>query len=191
MRSWMYGALAVAALAITPTAAAAQIQLGAELEAAFAGNDDLPEHEGAGIGYAGRIGFEIPLPVLKIIPEVRVSYTDFGEPDTRATERIPLPADVSVLRVTGGARVGFGEVIRPTVFAHVGYGNLALDVAREFIVDDTPDLDEAAFTWDAGVAFDVVALPFLDVGIHGAYNSLEIDDGFDWWTAGVHAVLAF
>jgi len=181
MRSWYRAALVAAALVFSPAVAAAQLQLGAELEAIFPGGDELGND--TGVGYAGRLGYAIDGPMIEIVPELRIGYVNFAEPADKTR------LDVGLWRYTAGLRLGVGEILRPTVFAHIGYGDVVFGGPGGTIFEE--GFGDSAFTWDAGLAFDLAILPLIDVGVHGAYNRLETSTAVDWWSAGVHAVLDF
>jgi len=181
MRSWFRAALVVAALVFSPAVAAAQLQLGAELEAIFPGGDNVSGD--TGIGYAGRLGYAIEGPMFELVPELRIAFVNFAEPSDANR------ADLGLWRYTAGLRLGFGEILRPTAFAHIGYGDVTFGEPEDTVFEKS--FGDQAFTWDAGVAFDLVLLPLVDLGVHGAYNRLETDRAVHWWSAGVHAVLNF
>lgn len=184
MRIRFAAALAGAALVLSPAAALAQLRVGAEVEAIFPG-DGLGT-EDTGFGVAGRLGYALPgTPMLEITPEVRIGYIDFAEPTERDL------SDISLVRYTAGLRLGVGEILRPTLFGHVGFGDLSLSDSDVAFFEERGGIDESAFTWDAGLALDLAILPLVDLGVHGAYNRLETDDAFDWWSAGVHASFGF
>ena len=54
--------------------------------------------------------------------------------------------------------------------------------------------NETDFTFDAGGFLDLAIIPFLNFGIHGAYNRIEanFDSGaYEYATVGLHAALIF
>lgn len=130
---------------------------------------------GSGGGFGIRLGQQIHIPLLVFNPELGFTYHGFSH-----------DASPKVYRGIAGLRLGFGEIIRPGVFAHVGLGRLDLG--------GTPDRSHTAFTYDGGVFIDFTALPLLDIGVHAAYNRLTADDSgpkFEFFTAGAHAALVF
>ena len=186
MRCWFRAALVAAALVFTPVLAAAELQLAVDLDAIFPVEDRLDEKTGFGV--SGRLGYRLPARRCSmLVPELQLGYVNFAEPS--GADAINL----SLMRVVGGLRAGVGTVLRPSAFAHIGYGRTALSE------EDDPDFfgsrggigEENAFTWDVGLALDLTILPLLDVGVHGAYSSLDLDESLNWWSAGVHAALIF
>jgi hypothetical protein len=129
----------------------------------------------AGGGFGIRLGQQVHFPLLVFNPELGFTYHGFTH-DTSP----------KVYRGIAGLRLGFGEILRPGVFAHVGLGRLDLG--------GVPDRSHTAFTYDAGAFIDFTALPLLDVGVHASYNRLTADDSgpkFEFFTAGAHVALVF
>lgn len=175
--------LLAAALMVAPQVARAEWQLAADANLIFPTGDNFDEK--AGFGIDGRLGYRLPSPVLQLVPELLVGYVNFAEPDDSS-----LP-DASVFRLMAGARLGFGTFLRPSVFGHIGYGNLSVTGGESILENPSRLEDDSAFHWDAGVALDLTILPVLDLGIHGAYNRLEFDHAIEWWSLGLHAALVF
>jgi hypothetical protein len=125
----------------------------------------------AGAGGALRLGQELDLILLSLTPEVGASYHTFGG----AFEPTHTSGFV-------GARLSFGKVLEPGVFAHVGVGHLSVEGGSE-----------TAPALDAGVSLDLTLLPVIDLGAHAAYDALLVSDAdaFDWYRFGVHAALSF
>lgn len=183
MRSLLRPVLMAAALLVLPTAAAADWELAADVNLIFPTGPNFDDKVGFGID--GRLGYQFPIPGIALTPELLVGYVNFAEPD-----RSRLP-DASVFRLMGGARLGIGTILRPSVFGHVGYGHLSV-TGGESILENPSGLDDnSAFQWDAGVALDLTILPILDVGVHGAYNRLEFDNAVEWWSLGAHVAFLF
>lgn len=130
-----------------------------------------------GPGGALRFGHELDLLVLALTPELMASYYGFG-------------GDYSPSFYAGsvGARLSFGKVVEPGVFAHVGVGHVAFDLPGGL-----DDADRTAFTYDAGLTLDFTLLPLLEIGAHAAYHGLAKGDAaenLDWVALGLHATLA-
>ena len=125
----------------------------------------------AGKGLALRYGYKLDLLVLALTPEAGGGIYWFGE-----------PAEPRLLTGFVGGRATFGKVLEPGVFAHIGYGSVKAG-----------DESRGGTTLDAGVTLDLTMLPFLDLGIHAAYDAMLIKDAdaFDWFRVGAHAALAF
>jgi hypothetical protein len=126
---------------------------------------------GAGTGGALRFGRKFDLMVLSLTPEIGGSYHTFSG-----------SAEASEYSGFLGARLGFGKILEPGVFAHGGVAHLSA-----WGIDDT------APAVDAGVFLDLTLLPILDIGVHAAYNAILPDGGeaFDWYRLGAHVALGF
>ncbi len=187
------GWLLAAALPLAPAGAAAQLQIGAEVEGALHGGD-IASHD-QGLSVAGRLGYELPTPMFRIVPEVRVGYLDFGD---RVEFPAAIPGVVDMWRVSGGGRIGVGEILRPSLFAHAGWGSLGIDIDESERAGDIEgelsgwnDSNEGAFTWDVGLALDLAVLPVVTFGVHLGYNQLATDDPVSWWSYGFQAAATF
>jgi hypothetical protein len=134
----------------------------------FGGAIDEPGAESGG-GGAIRLGQELDLFLVSLTPELGGSYHSFtGDADNR------LYAGFL------GGRLGFGKIIEPSIFAHVGVGHLNGVGSR------------TAPLMDGGLAIDLTILPLIDLGVHGGYNVLfaRADSGaLDFYTLGAHAAL--
>lgn len=195
MRRWLSGVFA--ALSLTPLAASADTLLAFEVDAVFPGDEHA--FDAVELGLNGRAGWVIDLPLVDLVTEVQLGYVRFGGLIERVNEQPNFA--VEILRPTVGARLGIGELLRPTVFAHVGLGRFdvtpkdrhTLAVVAEEIAGVRWGVprDETALTWDVGAALDLVVLPFVEVGAHLAYNRIDVEGGFDWWSSGLHAAVVF
>jgi hypothetical protein len=127
----------------------------------------------SGGGFAVRLGQQFHPPLLVLVPELVFADHSFSDDGPTTYQGL------------AGLRLGVGEVIRPGVFAHLGFGHMTLP-------DPAPS--HTAFTYDAGAFLDLTILPLLDLGVHGAYNRLNSGKGVDdfaWATVGAHAALIF
>ncbi|MFZ5890897.1 MAG: hypothetical protein ACOY0T_07595 [Myxococcota bacterium] len=141
------------------------------LDLDYANGIDEPAVNG-GKGLALRYGYKLDLLVLALTPEVGLGGYWFGGEQT----------EPRLLNGFLGGKVSFGKVLEPGLFAHVGYGSFkAFDESR------------GGTTVDAGISLDLTMVPFIDFGVHGAYNAMLIKDAeaFDWFRVGAHAALAF
>jgi hypothetical protein len=147
-------------------------------DTAIAGDLDyaapIDSNANAGGGFGIRLGQQLDVSPVVLTPELAFTYHGFsGDFAPR------------VYRGAAGLRLGVGKVIRPGAFGHLGIGHMAVD-------SPGPDLSHTAFTWDAGVFLDLVVLPLLSIGVHGAFNHLNGDvSSFQWVTVGAHAALVF
>ena len=170
--------LALAAGWLAPEVARADIAVAADLEVLVETANDRLDSGGGG---AVRLGWQLHLPLITLTPEIGFGWSKFGD-------------GPSVYRGILGARVGVGEIIRFSVFGHLGYAE------ADYQTDLVEDSDSGVL-YDVGLAFDITLIPLLDVGIHMAYNHLdgEEDDvlaaptfeSLGWLSFGVHAALVF
>jgi hypothetical protein len=186
------GATLAALVLFVPGVATAQLQVGVDVDAVFPTGEELEGDTGFGI--AGRIGVGLPTPAIDFVPELSVGYAGLGAPAIAEgvsgddVDRL-RDLDLSVVRAMVGARLGWGEILRPTLFAHVGYGRVNVGEDETFFERRGGFGEESALSFDAGLAFDLTILPLIDVGVHGAYNLLDTERALEWWSAGVHAAL--
>lgn len=172
-RGAAFAALSAAILALsalTPAEARAGLSIGAE-----AGPSILvggtPNNGSTGFGFAGRLGYALPIPLLKLTPELKVAYdhlpVTFGAPN------------VDSIRAMAGARVTIGALLSPIAFAHVGYGHLS-----------SPS--DSGLAYDLGAGLDFTLLPFIDLGVFASFNRLAINgSNIDWLMAGAQAAISF
>lgn len=89
--------------------------------------------------------------------------------------------DNNAIRVLGGLRYSAGEVVRPSVFGHAGWGRITFP----------GDNSEHAFAVDGGAALDVYIANTISVGAQGAYNLINTDIPVDFLTFGAHLQFTF
>lgn len=128
-----------------------------------------------GGGFGIRLGQELHLPLVSVNPEIGFNYVSFSKEDSP-----------KLYRVIAGARLGFGELMRFGVMAHVGFGHVSWEPAPD-------NYSHSGLTYDAGMFIELTALPLLNVGLHGAYNRMAGEDDqpdtLHWLTFGLHATL--
>ncbi len=143
---------------------------------------DLPvDPGGPGPAVAVRFGYELPIPVVRIVPEAQLGYASFSADDKNGN-----PTQ-QILTGRAGLRLGIGGVIGPALFAHVGFGDISGE-GSDFVIE------KSGLSYDVGLSVDFTLLPLLNLGIHGAWNALEEDDPkatFQWLDFGIHAELNF
>lgn len=129
----------------------------------------------AGGGFGIRLGQELHLPLVSINPEFGFTYASFskGEPPT-------------MYRGVAGGRIGFGELMRFGVLAHIGFGYVDWEPAPD-------DWSHTGLTYDAGAFFEITALPLLNIGVHATYNRIaaaeDQDETLHWMSLGAHLTL--
>jgi hypothetical protein len=146
------------------TAIAADLDYGAPLE-------DGSEW---GAGFSIRLGQQVHLPALVLTPELVFNHQAFsGVGPTRE------------YRGLIGLRLGVGEILRPGVYTHIGFGRLDFD---------SPVSPGDGLTYDAGAFLDFTLLPLVNIGAHVGYNALSPGNDaptFEWVNVGVHGALVF
>jgi hypothetical protein len=167
------GLIGAAGLLVSTPALAAgrgvgRTQIALDFDFTTAVNDDSTNSGGGG---ALRLGRKLDLLVVSLTPEIGGGYHGFGG-----------SSDAKLYSGFLGGRLGFGKIIEPSVFGHVGIGRLDGVAPR------------TAPVLDAGVALDLTILPLIDLGVHGAYNvMMPKDDGtaLKFVILGAHAALVF
>lgn len=120
-------------------------------------------------GVAGRLGYQLWMGDTSMLtPEVMFEWDHFEK-------------DQNAIRVLGGLRYSAGSVVRPSVFAHAGWGRLNFG----------DNNSEHAFAVDGGAALDVFLMNTLAIGAQGAYNLINTDIPVDFLTFGAHLALTF
>jgi hypothetical protein len=129
----------------------------------------------AGGGFAIRIGQQLHLPLVVLNPEFGFTYASFSKDEPP-----------KMYRGIAGGRIGFGELMRFGVLAHVGFGYV--DWSR-----GPDDYSHTGLTYDAGLFFEVTAIPLLNIGVHATYNRIAAADDLDitlhWMSLGAHITL--
>ena len=168
--------------------ARADILLGADLNGAFQLGEVSSDSLGLGANF--RLGWQEDfIPLLRLAPELQVNYMGFAidqvsanATDTASSSRQQL------LSGRVGARVGIDFLVGLSLYSHIGYGFIANQGGFDF--------NDNGLSFDAGAALDFTALPFINLGIHSAYNAIfpgsDPDaDPINWLELGVHVEVAF
>lgn len=136
-----------------------------------------PSRDGAGVGVDVLLGKRLNLALITLGTELSLGAHSFVGAD-----------DATAYRALVGANLGVGTILRPSVFAHIGVGHIA--VADNAV----PDQSRTGLAGDVGLALDFTLLPLLDIGVQGSYNAIRgtsTTDPFRWLQGGVHATLVF
>jgi len=145
----------------------ARFMVGVDLDYAYAFDAESIESGG---GAALRIGSELDLILITLIPEAYLSYHDFSE------------GGASITTGKLGGRLRIGKILEPGLYAHLGIASAS-----------QPQLDSyTAPAFDVGFTLDFTLLPFVDIGAHAAYNSVLAADGngtFRYALFGLHVAL--
>lgn len=177
--------LAVTALLLTSGAASAQeeMALGFDLEGAIPVNAPTSpqnnEVKGGG-GFKVRLGEQFRFTGIRFTPEVLYGYDHlWANDDTGAAYGWDMN------RVFAGARLSFGRILVPVVYAHLGYGWRQTG-------DASITGSNGGLGFDVGGALDLHVVPHLGVGVHVDYTNVETQVETPQWVAlGLHADLVF
>ncbi len=145
-------------------------QLGVDLDWAVVADSDSAE----GFGTALRLGYQLDLAGLTLIPELGGHYMSFSDADTK------------LYRGIVGARARFGTILQPGAYAHFGLARADTDRLL--------DPSWTASTMDGGLSLDLTPIPVLEIGGHAGYyvvTGKDDADAFKWWAAGLHATIVF
>lgn len=135
---------------------------------------------GGGGGLKLRAGEQIRFPGLRFTPEVGYAYDHLW-----ASDNLGDGYDWSINRLFAGARLGFGRVLVPTIYAHLGYGWRQTDAAYA-------TGDNGGLAFDLGGALDLHVVPHLGFGLHLEYSQLVLSSDTPQWIAiGGHMDIAF
>lgn len=122
-------------------------------------------------GVAGRLGYQLWTGgTTMLTPEAMFEWDHFEK-------------DSNAIRVLGGLRYSAGEVVRPSVFGHAGWGRITFP--------GPGDRSEHAFAVDGGAALDVFIANTVSIGAQGAYNLINTDVPVDFLTFGAHLQFTF
>jgi hypothetical protein len=159
------------------------LNLGLDAEGAA---DVTPPQNASTIGGGGfkiRIGAEIRRPFLRFIPEGGFSYDHLFYSDNNGNSQ-----GWNMERAFVGGRIGFGQVIVPIVYAHVGYG-------WRVTSGDGGALQSAnasGLTADGGVGLDFHLIRNVGFGVHLEYVTVQTSVAVpDWVAFGGHMDVRF
>jgi hypothetical protein len=132
-----------------------------------------------GGGFKVRVGEQIRYPRLRFTPEL-----GYGFDHLFATDNAGASYAWDMHRLFAGARVGFGRLVVPTFYGHLGYG---------WRDTGDPTVNEASgLAFDLGFALDFHIIPHLGFGGHVEYAAIDAEPYTPRWLAlGLHADLAF
>jgi hypothetical protein len=133
-----------------------------------------------GGGFKFRAGEQIRLRSwLRITPEIGYGYEHLFATNAVYVDGTSNREDLD--RVFAGARLSFGQLVQPGVYAHVGYGWK--------ITDGGTQKAGSGFAYDAGAALDFHFVPRLDIGAHFEYARIAQPYWIQWLALGVHAAI--
>jgi hypothetical protein len=135
-----------------------------------------------GSGFKLRFGAQIHRRFLRIIPEGGFSYTHLFVTDS-AGESVGWNME----RAFVGVRIGFGEVVVPLIYGHVGYGWRGTSGGP---LDPVPTAN--GVTADVGVGLDFHVIRHFGFGLHLEYVAVDAAPFVpDWIAFGVHGDVVF
>jgi hypothetical protein len=142
----------------------ARFMLGVDMDYAYAISLESID---SGAGGALRLGSELDLILVSLIPEAYIGYHSFEQGTSVTSGRL-------------GGRLRIGKILEPGLYAHLGIARVGGFGAY------------TAPVFDGGFTLDFTLLPFIDIGAHAAYNAVfELDDrpALTYATFGLHAAL--
>ena len=132
-----------------------------------------------GGGFKVRAGELIRYRRVRLTPELGYGYDHLFATDNAGTAYA-----WDMHRLFAGARIGFGRVVVPTFYGHLGYG---------WRNTGDPTVNEASgVAFDMGFALDFHVVPHLGFGGHVEYAVIDAQPYTPRWLAlGLHADIAF
>ena len=163
-----------------------QTQLGFDLEGVAPLNAPSvaggPAAIGGGAGFKVRVGEEMRFPGsgVRLTPEVGYAYDHMW-----AADNLGDGYDWSMNRLFAGARLGFGRILVPSVYAHLGYGWRQTNAV--YVTGQNGGL-----AFDVGGALDLRVVPHVGFGVHLEYSQITTDvDQPQWLAVGAHVNFLF
>jgi hypothetical protein len=143
-----------------------QTQLGFDLEGVAPLNPPTaaggPAAVGGGVGFKVRLGEEFRFPgFVRLTPEVGYAYDHMFAADNYGNS---YAWDMN--RLFLGARLGFGRILVPSVYAHIGYGWRQTDA-------DYVTGGNGGVAFDFGGALDLKVVPHVTFGAHLEYAAIS------------------
>jgi hypothetical protein len=130
-----------------------------------------------GGGFKLRAGEEFRLRRTRFTPELGYDFHHLF-----ASDAVGDAFAWDLHRVFAGARIGFGRVLVPVFYGHVGYG------WRD--TGDPTVRSASGLALDAGFALDLHIVPFFGFGAHVEYVTIDSQPYTpQWLTLGLHANL--
>jgi len=132
-----------------------------------------------GGGFKVRIGEQLRVPFMRFTPEIGYGYDHLWASDGDGTAYA-----WDLHRVFGGLRLGFGELLVPNIYGHIGYG---------WRDTGAPDVGQSGgLSYDVGAALDLHIIPHFGIGAHLEYAGINSQpDTPQWLALGLHADLVF
>jgi hypothetical protein len=160
------------------------LQLGFDLEGAFPVGVNVPGNQNdlkGGGGFKVRVGEQFRFPGIRFTPEAGYGFDHLWANDDAGDQ---FGWDMNKLFV--GARLAFGHILVPVVYAHIGYGWRQTPAADVLITGGNGGL-----AYDVGGALDLHVVPHFGFGVHLEYSAIDIPFQPQWVALGAHADFIF
>ncbi len=173
-----------------PPDPAQAFQLGFDLEGAIPvgvnvpGSGTSPNDLRGGVGFKVRAGEQLAFPgAVRFTPEVGYAYDHLWANDDNNNQ---YGWDMN--RLFAGARIDFGRILVPVLYAHLGYGWRQVGTGwSTYNVSG----GNGGLEYDFGGALDLHLVPHFNFGVHLDYNAIDIPYQPQWVSIGGHANLLF
>lgn len=139
--------------------------------------DDGNDYEG-GLNAELQAGLPLPFPLFDLELEAKLGATSWAS-------KINGEDSGLITRGSLGLRGGINFAIYPYAYAHIGYGKISSYKYGGF----------TAPIGEVGIGFDITAIPYIRIGVFGAYNHAFIggdakltggDDDLQWFAYGLN-----
>ncbi len=132
-----------------------------------------------GGGFKIRVGDQIRFPFVRLTPEGGYTFDHLF-----ATDDIGNAYAWDMHRLFGGLRVGFGRLVVPGFYSHLGYG------WRD--TGDPTVRQASGLAFDAGGFLDIHVIPHVGLGAHVEYAMIDAQPYTPHWVAfGLHTDIVF
>jgi hypothetical protein len=161
------------------------LQLGFDLEGAVPVGINTPGSANTlkgGGGFKVRVGEQLRFPGIRFTPEVGYGYDHLWANDDSGNQ---YGWDMN--RIFGGARLSFGQILVPVIYAHLGYGWRQLGQAWTNQISG----GNGGLAYDVGGALDLRVVPHFGFGAHLEYAAIDVPFQPQWVALGLHADLIF
>jgi hypothetical protein len=168
------------ALASTSAFAGPEVAVDGEVAVPLSAPTGDKDSLDSGAGVKVRVGYQFHIPLLRITPEAGYGFDWFSGDGGGGS-----PHAWDMQRIFAGGRIGLGEIVVPSAYAHGGFG------WRTTSDPGVPAGSGLAF--DAGLALDLHVIPHVGFGAHAEYASIGTGGGKspEWLAFGLHLEIDF
>jgi hypothetical protein len=131
--------------------------LGLDPGLAYWGGNELGD--AGAIGGSIRFGYQFKMRV-SVVPELKLTFWHFMPPGT-------FYPHVDLFQAKVGARLVFGDIVRPTLYAHMGYGHESSERGQP---DSFPA--RGGFGYDVGAGLAIRVVKQFELGPNIEFNRL-------------------